>query len=205
MTVSRGRRPGAPDTRAEVLDAARVLFAERGFSRTTIRAVAADAGVDPSLVHHYFGTKDDLLMAALALPTDPRELLGPIVAAGPDGAGERLVRTLLSVWDDPQVQPALLAVARSVIGDDGGRLVGEGFIPVVIGPVLAALAVDRPEVRIPLVVSQLVGLIVTRYVFALTGMVEMPAEDVVVRLGPTIQRYLTGDLGRASYAPPSGA
>ena len=195
MTVSRGRRPGAPDTRAEVLDAARVLFAERGFSRTTIRAVAADAGVDPSLVHHYFGTKDDLLMAALALPTDPRELLGPIVAAGPDGAGERLVRTLLSVWDDPQVQPALLAVARSVIGDDGGRLVKEGFIPVVIGPVLAALAVDRPEVRIPLVVSQLVGLIVTRYVFALTGMVEMPAEDVVVRLGPTIQRYLTGDLG----------
>ena len=195
MTVSRGRRPGAPDTRAEVLDAARVLFAERGFSRTTIRAVAADAGVDPSLVHHYFGTKDDLLMAALALPTDPRELLGPIVAAGPDGAGERLVRTLLSVWDDPRVQPALLAVARSVIGDDGGRLVKEGFIPVVIGPVLAALAVDRPEVRIPLVVSQLVGLIVTRYVFALTGMVEMPAEDVVVRLGPTIQRYLTGDLG----------
>lgn len=195
MTTSRGRRPGAPDTRAEVLDAAKVLFAERGFSRTTIRAVASDAGVDPSLVHHYFGTKDDLFMAALALPIDPRELLGPIVAAGPDGAGERLVRTLLSVWDDPQVQPALLAVARSVIGDDGGRLVGEGFIPVVIGPVLAALAVDRPEVRIPLVVSQLVGLIVTRYVLALTGMVEMPAEDVVVRLGPTIQRYLTGDLG----------
>ena len=195
MTTSRGRRPGAPDTRAEVLDAAKVLFAERGFSRTTIRAVASDAGVDPSLVHHYFGTKDDLFMAALALPIDPRELLGPIVAAGPDGAGERLVRTLLSVWDDPQVQPALLAVARSVIGDDGGRLVKEGFIPVVIGPVLAALAVDRPEVRIPLVVSQLVGLIVTRYVLALTGMVEMPAEDVVVRLGPTIQRYLTGDLG----------
>ena len=194
MTTSRGRRPGAPDTRAEVLDAAKVLFAERGFSRTTIRAVASDAGVDPSLVHHYFGTKDDLFMAALALPMDPRELLGPIVAAGPDGAGERLVRTLLSVWDDPRVRPALLAVARSVIGDDGGRLVGEGFIPVVIGPVLAALAVDRPEVRIPLVVSQLVGLIVTRYVLALTGMVEMPAEDVVVRLGPTIQRYLTGDL-----------
>ena len=195
MTTSRGRRPGAPDTRAEVLDAAKVLFAERGFSRTTIRAVASDAGVDPSLVHHYFGTKDDLFRAALALPIDPRELLGPIVAAGPDGAGERLVRTLLSVWDDPQEQPALLAVARSVIGDDGGRLVKEGFIPVVIGPVLAALAVDRPEVRIPLVVSQLVGLIVTRYVLALTGMVEMPAEDVVVRLGPTIQRYLTGDLG----------
>ena len=195
MTTTRGRRPGAPDTRAEVLDAARVRFAERGFSRTTIRAVAADAGVDPSLVHHYFGSKDDLFMAALALPLDPRDVLAPVVAAGPDGAGERLVRTLLSVWDDPQVQPALLAVARSVIGDDGGRLVKEGFIPVVIGPVLATLVVDRPEVRIPLVASQLVGLIVTRYVLALPGMADMPPEDVVVRLGPTIQRYLTGDLG----------
>ena len=122
-----------------------MLFAERGFSRTTIRAVAADAGVDPSLVHHYFGSKDDLFMAALALPIDPRELLATVVAAGPDGAGERLVRTLLSAWDDPQVQPALLAVARSVIGDDGARLVTEGFIPVVVGPALAALVVDRPE------------------------------------------------------------
>lgn len=195
MTVSRGRRPGAPDTRAEVLDAARVLFAERGFSRTTIRAVASDAGVDPSLVHHYFGSKDDLFMAALALPLDPREVLSRVVAAGPDGAGERLVRTLLSVWDDPHVQPALLAVARSVIGDDAGRLVGEGFIPVVVGPVLAALVVDRPEIRIPLVASQLVGLIVTRYVLAVPGMVTMAPEDIVVRLGPTIQRYLTGDLG----------
>lgn len=195
MTISRGRRPGAPDTRAEVLDAARVLFAERGFSRTTIRAVAADAGVDPSLVHHYFGSKDDLFMAALALPIDPRDFLVQVVAAGPDGAGERLVRTLLSVWDDPQVQPALLAVARSVIGDDGGRLVSEGFIPVVVGPVLAALVVDRPEVRVPLVASQVVGLIVTRYVLAVPGMVDMAPEDVVLSVGPTIQRYLTGDLG----------
>lgn len=195
MTISRGRRPGAPDTRAEVLGAARVLFAERGFSRTTIRAVAADAGVDPSLVHHYFGSKDDLFMAALALPIDPRDLLAPVVAAGPDGAGERLVRTLLAAWDDPTVQPALLAVARSVIADDGGRLVTEGFIPVVVGPVLTALVVDRPEVRVPLVASQLVGLIVTRYVLAVPGMADMAPEDVVVRLGPTIQRYLTGDVG----------
>lgn len=194
MTSARGRRPGAPDTRAEVLDAARALFAERGFSRTTIRAVASAAGVDPSLVHHYFGSKDDLFMAALALPIDPRALLAPVVAAGPDGAGERLLRTFLSVWDDPEMQPALLAVARSVIGEDSGRLLTEGFVPVVVGPVLASLVVDRPEVRIPLVSSQIVGLIVTRYVLALPGMVDMTPEDVVVRLGPTIQRYLTGDL-----------
>ena len=192
--VSRGRRPGAPDTRAEVLTAARASFAEKGFRGTTIRAVAASAGVDPALVHHYFGSKDDLFLAALEMPVDPRELLAPVVALGPDGAGERLLGTFLSVWDDPEIQVRLLAVVRSALGDDGGRLLKDGFIPVVVGPVLAQLVKDRPEVRIPLVASQVVGLIVTRYVLALPPMAQMSAADVVARIGPVLQHYLTGDL-----------
>lgn len=192
--ASRGRRPGAPDTRAEVLTAARESFAEKGFRGTTIRAVAASAGVDPALVHHYFGTKDDLFVAALQIPVDPREILAPVVAAGPDGAGERLLRTFLGVWDDPELQPGLLALARSVMTEDGARLLKEGFVPVVVLPVLGGLVPDRPEVRVPLVVSQVVGLIVARYVVALPPMAQMPAEDVVARIGPVIQHYLTGDL-----------
>jgi len=194
VTVSRGRRPGAPDTRAEVLAAARTSFAEKGFRATTIRAVASSAGVDPALVHHYFGTKDDLFVAALQIPVDPREVLAPVVAAGPDGAGERLLRTLLSVWDDPELQPGLVALARSLVSDDSASLVRDGFIPVVVGPVLASLVRDRPEVRVPLVASQIIGLVVARYVVALPPMAAMPAEDVVARVGPTLQRYLTGDL-----------
>lgn len=192
--TSRGRRPGAPDTRAEVLAAARTSFAEKGFRGTTIRAVAASAGVDPALVHHYFGTKDDLFVAALQIPVDPREILAPVVAAGPDGAGERLLRIFLGVWDDPELQPGLLALARTVLSEDGARLLKEGFVPVVVFPVLGGLVADRPEVRIPLVVSQVVGLIVARYVVALPPMAEMPSEDVVARIGPVIQHYLTGDL-----------
>ena len=192
--TTRGRRPGAPDTRAEVLAAARASFAERGFRGTTIRAVAASAGVDPALVHHYFGSKDDLFVAALQIPVDPREVLAPVVAAGPDGAGERLMRTLLGVWDDPALRPGLLALVRSLISDDSGGLVRDAFIPVVVGPVLAGLVADRPDVRIPLVASQVVGLIVARYVIALPPMAQMPAEDVVARVGPVIQHYLTGDL-----------
>ncbi len=92
--ASRGRRPGAPDTRAEVLAAARASFAEKGFRGTTIRAVAAAAGVDPALVHHYFGTKDDLFVAALEIPVDPREILAPVVAAG---AGRRRRATAADV------------------------------------------------------------------------------------------------------------
>jgi AcrR family transcriptional regulator len=177
-----------------VLAAARTSFAERGFRATTIRAVAAAAGVDPALVHHYFGTKDDLFVAALEIPVDPREVLAPVVAAGPDGAGERLLRAFLGVWDDPAVQPGLLALARSLVADDSGGLVREGFIPVVVGPVLAALVVDQPEARIPLVASQMIGLVVARYVVAVPEMAQMPAEDVVARVGPVLQHYLTGDL-----------
>ena len=192
--ASRGRRPGAPDTRAEVLAAARTSFAEKGFRGTTIRAVAAAAGVDPALVHHYFGTKDDLFVAALEIPVDPREILAPVVAAGPDGAGERLLRTFLSVWDDPAIQPGLLALVRSVMADDNAGLVRDGFIPVVVGPVLASLVRDRPEVRVPLVASQMIGLIVGRYVIAVPPLALMPAEDLVARVGPVLQHYLTGDL-----------
>ncbi|WP_224273347.1 TetR/AcrR family transcriptional regulator [Nocardioides lacusdianchii] len=192
--ASRGRRPGAPDTRAEVLAAARTSFGELGFRGTTIRSVAAAAGVDPALVHHYFGTKDDLFVAALEIPVDPREVMAPVVAAGPDGAGERLLRAFLGVWDDPDVQPGLLALARSLLGDDSGPMVRDAFIPVVVGPVLAQLVADRPEVRIPLVASQIIGLVVTRYVIALPAMAHAPAEDLVARMGPVLQHYLTGDL-----------
>ncbi|CAM3639055.1 TetR/AcrR family transcriptional regulator [Nocardioides zeicaulis] len=190
----RGRRPGAPDTRAEVLAAARESFAGKGFRGTTIRAVASAAGVDPALVHHYFGTKDDLFLAALELPVDPREVLAPVVAAGPDGAGERFLRAFLAVWDDPDLQVRLLAVVRSVLAEGGGSLLKEGFIPVVVGPVLAQLVADRPEVRVPLVASQVVGLIVTRYVVGLPAMAAMPADDLVARMAPVLQHYLTGDL-----------
>lgn len=193
--ASRGRRPGAPDTRAEVLAAARASFGELGFRGTTIRSVAAAAGVDPALVHHYFGTKDDLFVAALEIPVDPREVMAPVVAAGPEGAGERLLRAFLGVWDDPGVQPGLLALARSLLGDDSGPMVRDAFIPIVVGPVLAQLVADRPEDRIPLVASQIIGLVVTRYVIALPAMAEAPAEDLVARMGPVLQHYLTGDLG----------
>ena len=191
--MPRGRRPGSPDTRADILAAARTRFASAGFSGTTMRAVAADAGVDAALVHHYFGTKDDLFVAALELPVDIRERVAPVIAAGPDGAGERLVRTLLSVWDDPDNQPPLLALARSLIAGERA-LLGDGFIPVVVGPVLAQLVRDRPEERIPLVATQVIGLIVARYVVALPAVADADPDLLAARIGPTVQRYLTGDL-----------
>jgi AcrR family transcriptional regulator len=191
----RGRRPGAPDTRAAILAAARARFAEHGYAGTTIRAVATDAGVDAALVHHYFGSKDDLFLAALALPVDPRALLVPAVTAGgPEGAAERLLTTFLGVWDDPELQPALLAIVRGLMDPSAARLVSEGFLPVVLGPVGQALGIDRPEHRMPLVASQVFGLILLRYVLRVEPLASMPGEQLVATYAPTIQRYLTGAL-----------
>jgi AcrR family transcriptional regulator len=194
----RGRRPGTPDTRASILAAARGLFASGGFAGTTIRAVAAEAGVDPALVHHYFGSKDELFVAALELPVDPRVVLAPVVTAGPDGAGERMLRALLGVWDDPEHRLPFLALARSMLEPSGERLMREGFLPVVIEPVGEALGLDHPEVRMPLFASQIIGLIMLRYVLEAEPIASMPTEDLVAVYAPTLQRYLTGDLPHLS-------
>jgi AcrR family transcriptional regulator len=193
-TTRRGRRPGSPDTRAAILAEARALFAEQGYAGTSVRAVAAAAGVDAALVHHYFGTKDDLFLAALELPVDPRRLVAPVVAGGPDGAAERFLGVFLSAWDDPDIRPSLLAVARGVMDPAGSKLLTDGFLPVVIQPVGVALGLDRPEHRMTLVASQVVGIILLRYVLAVEPLASMPREQVVATYAPTLQRYLTGPL-----------
>ena len=190
----RGRRPGAPDTRAAILEAARGQFAAAGFSGTTIRAVAAEAGVDAALVHHYFGTKDDLFVAALELPVDPRVVLAPVVEQGPDGAGERMLRVFLSVWDDPAHRLPLLGLVRGLLEPSGQKLVRDGFLDVVVGPIGAALGIDQPERRMPLVASQVFGLIIVRYLLEVEPLASMPPDQVVAIYAPTIQRYLTGPL-----------
>jgi AcrR family transcriptional regulator len=190
----RGRRPGAPDTRAAILAAARELFAVHGFGGTSVRAIAAEAGVDAALVHHYFGSKDDLFVAALALPVDPRERLAGVVAEGPDGAGERMLRVFLSVWDDPELRLPLLALTRDLLDPSGRRLMRDGFLPAVLHPVGVALGIEQPEVRMPLVASQVIGLILTRYVLEIEPIASMPADDLVAVYAPTIQRYLTDPL-----------
>ncbi|KQY50192.1 MULTISPECIES: TetR family transcriptional regulator [unclassified Nocardioides] len=189
-----GRRPGSPDTRAAILDAARQLFGTRGFAGTSVRAIAQSAGVDPALVHHYFGTKDALFLAALRFPVDPRVLLAPAIAEGPKGAGERMLRVFLSVWDDPALQLPLLGLVRSIAEPDGQVLLREGFLKVVIGPVGVALGIDEPERRMPLVASQVLGLIMVRYLLKVEPLASMSPDEVVAIYAPTLQRYLTGEL-----------
>jgi AcrR family transcriptional regulator len=190
----RGRRPGTPETRTAILSAARESFAGKGFAGTTIRGVAAEAGVDAALVHHYFGTKDDLFLAAMELPVDPRQVIGPALAGDPAHAAERLLRVFLTMWDDEAVGPVLVGIVRSALQPGGERLLSQGFVEVVLAPAGRALGIDRPELRMSLVMSQVVGLIVARYLLRLEPLASLPADAVVTTYAPTLQRYLTGDL-----------
>ncbi len=191
---TRGRRPGAPDTRAEILASARALFATRGFAGTTIRAVAGEASVDPALVHHYFGSKDDLFVAALELPVDPRVALAPVLEGGAEGAGERLLRVFLSVWDDESSRLPLLGLVRGVVDSEGRRLLRDGLLGVVLGPLAPRLGLDRPDERVALVASQMIGLVMLRYVLEVEPLASMDPDVLVATYAPTVQRYLTGEL-----------
>ncbi len=193
-STRRGRRPGRPDTKAAILVAARERFAAAGFGGTTIRAIAVAAGVDAALVHHYFGSKEDLFVAALALPVDPRAVIGAAVAGPADEAAGKLLRAFLSVWDDPGFQPALLATVRRILEPGGDRLIREGFLPVVLLPIGEQLGIDRPDLRMPLVASQVIGLILARYVIRVEPIASLDPERLVAIYAPTIQRYLTGEL-----------
>ncbi|SCF22288.1 transcriptional regulator, TetR family [Micromonospora chaiyaphumensis] len=197
MARRTGRRPGNPDTREAILAAARAAFAERGFDATSIRAIATAAEVDPALVHHYFGTKEELFRAAMAMPIDPARLLPGVLAGGPEGVGERLVRTFLGVWDSP-AGTAAVALLRSAVSNEWmARLMREFLVTQVLRRVLDHLDIDPAELplRGSLVASQLIGLAMMRYVIRLEPVASADPETLVAAIGPTVQRYVTGDLG----------
>ena len=145
-------------------------------------------------MHHYFGTKDDLFVAALELPVDPREAIAPALVGGPDGAGERMLRVFVGVWDDPANTPRL---RRPAPGRCSTRrpatCSATGSCRWCSHPVGRALGLDRPDLRMSLVASQLIGIILGRYVLALEPLASLSADAVVATYAPTIQRYLTGD------------
>jgi AcrR family transcriptional regulator len=191
-----GRRPGNPDTRDVVLAAARSAFAERGFDGATIRGIAADAGVDPALVHHYFGSKDKLFLAAIQAPADPADLLPEVLAAPPEELGAAVVRLLLRVWDGP-MRPAGLALVRSAVANEwSAKLLREFLVSQVLRRVMARLdlSAQEREHRAGLVASQLIGVVMARYVLRLEPLASSSPDWLVAAVGPTVQRYLTGEV-----------
>jgi AcrR family transcriptional regulator len=200
-----GRRPGASSTRDDILGAATAAFAERGYDRATIRDIAGRAGVDPALVIHYFGSKEVLFVAALELPVQPRDVLARGLAAGRDQLGATVVRTFLEAWDAPDTRVRLTAMLRSALTNKAAMdMIRDLLVREVFGPLTTALGVPDAQFRATLVGSQLVGLSVMRYIGRLEPLASASVDDLMAAIGPTIQRYLTGDLGVGTAANPEG-
>jgi AcrR family transcriptional regulator len=195
-----GRRRGSPDTREAILEVARRLFSDKGFDATTVRAIASDAGVDPAMIHHYFGTKEELFRVSLSIPFDPTTEIPKIVAEGPEHAGENLIRMFVRIWDSP-LGGAAAALIRSAMSNEWTtRLLREFITTQILRKVVAELRLDPADapLRVSLVASQLAGLAIMRYIVKLEPVASLPVEDLVKAVGPNVQRYLTGSLDAAT-------
>lgn len=190
-----GRPAGASDTRERILTSARELFARNGIDRTSIRAVAAGAGVDSALVHHYFGTKEQLFAAAIHIPIDPMTVLVPMRETPVEELGLRLPSVLLPIWDS-EMGAGLIATLRSLIAGADVSLARSFLQDVVVREV--GSRVDTPpgtgKIRAQFVASQLMGVVMARYIVQIEPFASLPAEQIAHTIAPNLQRYLTGDL-----------
>jgi AcrR family transcriptional regulator len=196
-----GRRPGKRDTRADIVDAARAEFAETGYGATSLRAIARRAGVDPALVHHYFTDKVALFVAATHLPDDLRPV--PPHGGGDDGpAGGAVVEGFLTMWDAAAADAgtSFVAVAQAMTASPEAAGAMREFVAERVWSMVPTPADESPEVRqrrLALVGSQLVGLAWARYILRVEPLASADRAEVARWVGPTITRYLTGDVDGA--------
>lgn len=188
-----GRRPGSPDTRGQVLTAARRRFARDGYDGATIRAIATDAGVDPALVHHYFGTKRELFLAATAFPVDATGLVAAMDRATDERRARLLARFFFDVWEDEETRLQMLSVLRSAMTHEDAAALLRAFVGhELLGPLADRLGLDDAEVRVPLAAAQMVGVAMLRYVVRVEPLASMPPDELVERLTPVLEHHLFG-------------
>jgi AcrR family transcriptional regulator len=191
---TRGRPPAADaaDRRTAILDTARSQFAAQGFSGTSMRAIAREAGVDVSLIGHYFGDKAGLLVATMQLPVNPIEKIGSVIEGGPDGMAERLLQMFLAAWDPHR--DVFSSLIRTTLGS------GDAQAPmlqlarnVLITSLLGVLEGDDRELRAPLIAGQLIGMATLRYVVRMPPLADAPVDEVVRLYAPAMQLLITPD------------
>ncbi|MFE5336468.1 TetR family transcriptional regulator [Isoptericola sp. NPDC056573] len=191
----RGRRPAGQETREVVLAGARQEFLERGYEAASVRSVARRAGVDPGTVRHWFGDKTHLFTASLGLvDIDPAAIVRAAAEGPVESLGERLVRSVVEVWDTDYGETVRLVVP-AVMSDPGLRALLPQFLGAeLLGPLVRRLDVDDARLRTALVASQMVGVLLTRFLVPIDPLATLPPARVAALVGPTVQRYLTGDL-----------
>jgi AcrR family transcriptional regulator len=193
--VRSGRRPGDGGSGDAIRAAARQQFAEQGYDRTSMRSVALQAGVDPTLVSHFFGSKQKLFAEVMQLPFDPSAIIPRILAGDPDGIGTRLATFVVTVLQTPEGHARLTGLIRAAASEDAAAaVVRERVSQEILAPLAAGLGSDRPELRGSMAASQVVGMVMARHVVKVEPLASLPPEQVVALIGPTLQRYLTAPL-----------
>ncbi|AQA05168.1 TetR family transcriptional regulator [Mycobacterium sp. MS1601] len=199
MTTENRRRPGRPtgtsDTRDRILASARDLFARNGVGNTSIRAIAADAGVDSALVHHYFGTKEKLFTAAINVAVDPAHILVPLATAPVTELGRTLPALILPLWDS-EAGAGMVATLRSALtGDDINMF--RSFLRDVVVKTLAA-RIDDPVgtgvLRAEFAATQILGVVMARHILKLEPLASLPLDQIIDTIAPNLQQYFTGEL-----------
>jgi AcrR family transcriptional regulator len=190
-----GRRPGTSGTRDAILAAAAHHFAHHGYDRASLRGIAAEAGVDQKLIAHFFGSKQQLFVAAVGLPFNPAEVLPAILAGEPDSVGERLAALLVDVLDQPELHQRFTGIVRAAASEpEVARMLREFLSRELFGPAAELLGREEGPFRANLVGSQIVGLIMARYVITIEPLATMAPQAVAAAIAPTLQRYLLGPL-----------
>ncbi|KQX45676.1 MULTISPECIES: TetR family transcriptional regulator [unclassified Streptomyces] len=189
---SRTGEESGPGTRERILEAARAQFAERGYDKTSVRGIAKAAGVDPALVHHYFGTKDEVFAASIEVSFEPATVVPAIVGGPREAIGERLARFFIGVWENPASRAPLLAVVRSALTHEAAAKVLRAFVlRRLLERIAAELDVPDPKFRAELAASHMIGIAIMRYVIQVEPLASADPEDIVTQVAPTLQRYLT--------------
>lgn len=193
--VRSGRRPGVSGTRAAILDAARRRFADNGYDRTSLRAVAADAGVDQALIGHFFGSKLKLFATVVEPPFGAQEIMPRVLEGDRKDIGKRAARVVVTLLEDPDVRGRGVGLLRAAASEpEAARMVRELVTRELWQPLAAGLGLEDADLRVNLIASQIVGLVMIRYILEAEPLASLSSEELIDALAPTLQHYLVGPL-----------
>jgi AcrR family transcriptional regulator len=180
--------------RERILEAARGEFSARGYEKTSVRGIAKAAGVDSALVHHYFGTKEQVFASAIEVAFAPALDASSAIEEGPlEDVGERLTRFVFGIWENPATRVPLLAIVRSAVNNDTAAAVFRRLVAAqLLGRVARRVAQPDAELRAELAAAQLVGTAILRYVIQVEPLASADPETIIARLAPVVQGHLTG-------------
>lgn len=191
--VSRGRRRGSASTRHTVLEAARARFASDGFDATTIRRIGLDAGVDPSQVMQFFGSKDQLFATVMAIPPAALRRFDTAFEGPSEHLGERVVRAYLEAWaGTAEESEPLMAMLRGAIVNENANAALRAFIQSRLGHGMEGRGEDA-MLRAGLAAAMLIGIILSRRVVGVPVLVAADRDTLARTVGPAIQQLLVGD------------